>query len=177
MTLEKRVILRPLRTEDTDLLVNWRNNPLILATVLDPRPITAEQHLAWYNHLIQNDHHLEFIIELKENGKPIGRIGLNDVDYRNQKAEYSISLGDPTEWGKGYGVDASYLLLDFGFEELNLQKIYLKVFAENHRAVKLYDKIGFELEGTLRNEIYKNGHFQNLLYMSILRENYLARTK
>lgn len=173
MSETTRVILRPVMAEDTDLLVTWRNNPLILDTVFDPRPVTREQHLAWYNSLQATDTRIEFIIQLATTRKPIGRIGLTNIDYRNQKAEYSISLGDANEWGKGYGEEASYLLLNFGFRQLNLHKIYLKVFAENQRAVKLYYKLGFQLEGTLHEEIFKNGHFHDLLYMSIYRKDYL----
>lgn len=176
MSESTRVILRPVMAEDTDLLVTWRNNPLILDTVFEPKPVTREQHLAWYNSLQSTDKRIEFIIQLATTRKPIGRIGLTDIDYRNQKAEYSISLGDFSEWGKGYGEEASHLILNFGFRQLNLHKIYLKVFATNQRAVQLYYKLGFELEGTLRDEIYKNGCFQDLLYMSIYRKNYLKES-
>ncbi len=168
-----RVKLRPITTNDTAKMVIWRNNPLILKTVFNSRPINQTEHLAWFNSLINNPKRLEFIIEIVESGEAIGRIGFDNIDHFNQKAEYSISIGETTAWGKGYGSEASHLILEYGFNQLNLNKIYLKVFADNQPAVKLYEKMGFIVEGVLKKDVFKDGEFRDVLFMSIFREDYI----
>lgn len=172
MLRSARIHLRPVTLDDTDRMIAWRNNPFILDTVFNPRPITREQHEAWYHQLINNSERIEFIIAWNDSSEPIGRIGLDHIDYHNQKAEYSISIGETGAWGKGLGAEATHLVLDYGFRELNLNKIYLKVFEENQRAVQLYKKMGFVAEGVLAEEYFKQGEFKTILYMSILRKNY-----
>jgi diamine N-acetyltransferase len=115
---------------------------------------------------------MDYLRIRKENDKKIGTIGLSNIDYRNQKAEYGVLIGELDEQGKGYAKEASDILIDYGFYELNLQKIYLKVFHDNKAAIRLYKKLQFKEEGLLRKEIYKNGLFKDVLVMSILREEW-----
>jgi RimJ/RimL family protein N-acetyltransferase len=82
----------------------------------------------------------------------IGHVGLYQIDYRVRKADFGILIGDTNQQGKGIGKAVSCVILDYGFQQLNLHKISLSVLATNERAIKLYHSIGFQKEGIMRNE-------------------------
>ena len=105
-------------------------------------------------------------------GEPIGTAGLHDLDFVNGNAEFGISLGEKGEWNKGYGTDALHVLCDFGFGELRFERIELQVYAANARARRSYEKAGFTLEGTLRHRHFAEGRFEDVLIMSLLRDEW-----
>ena len=92
-----------------------------------------------------------FVICLREDGRPIGTIGLFDLSLLNGSAEFGISIGEKELWGHGLGTDAVEVLIDFGFGELRLERIELRVYDFNARARRSYEKVGFTLEGTERH--------------------------
>ena len=83
-----------------------------------------------------------------------------------------IVIGEKDCWGKGYGTDAMLTLCGFGFTQMNLHRIGLRVFPENQRAVTCYEKCGFEHEGRLREAIFKHGEYRDMLLMSILADEF-----
>ncbi|MGL4913964.1 MAG: GNAT family N-acetyltransferase [Romboutsia sp.] len=91
-----------------------------------------------------------FAIILKETNQVIGNVGFPKLDYINKLGEVGIFIGDKESWGNGYGNEALSLLLDFGFNLLNLNNIYLKVYSFNRQAIKCYSKVGFKEVGRLR---------------------------
>ena len=95
------------------------------------------------------------VIRLKENNKHIGNIKIDKVNYIHRNCEYGIMMGDKTEWGKGYAKEASIAIINYAFEELGLNKVNLGVIDSNDVAVKLYEKIGFVVEGVLKQNFYE----------------------
>lgn len=95
------------------------------------------------------------VIRLKENNKHIGNIKIDKINYIHRNCEYGIMMGDKTEWGKGYAKEASIAIINYGFEELGLNKVNLGVIDSNDVAVKLYEKIGFVVEGVLKQNFYE----------------------
>lgn len=85
-----------------------------------------------------------------------------------RRAELGIALGDKAYWDGGYGTDTMRTLCRFGFEEMNLHRIELWVFEENVRAQHVYQKVGFTVEGRLRDAMYKAGHYQDGILMGLL---------
>ena len=122
----------------------------------------------------QGDSLYNFVICLLADERPIGEVMLADVDRRNGSAEVGIFIGEPEEWGKGYGTEALRALVDFGFGELRLERIWLEVWTENARARRAYEKAGFALEGTIRNDRYEFGVLTSGDIMSVLRDEWLA---
>jgi RimJ/RimL family protein N-acetyltransferase len=112
-----------------------------------------------------------FAIEAND-GKYIGGCGANNLDMKNRVAEVGIFIGDKDYLGKGYGTEAMELLLQFLFDEVNMNKVSLNVIAFNKRAVRSYEKASFKLEATAREAIYRLGRYNDLLTMSILKEEY-----
>jgi UDP-4-amino-4,6-dideoxy-N-acetyl-beta-L-altrosamine N-acetyltransferase len=172
MLQSARLRLRVLEEKDGNKILVWRNQKEIIDQLFSCVGITARQHYDWYEKYVNDDRRLEFIIEIKENSRPIGTAGLNNIDYKNQKAELGIMIGEQDEQGKGYGKEAISILVQYAFNELNLQRIYLKTFYDNERAIELYRKLGFRQEGILRKEIFKNGKFKDVVVMAILREEW-----
>jgi RimJ/RimL family protein N-acetyltransferase len=84
-------------------------------------------------------------------------------------------IGDKAYWSKGYGTDALSTLLRFGFDEMNLNRIVLSVYSENGRARACYRKCGFVEEVVQRQEVYQDGAYMDLVWMSVLRDEFYAR--
>jgi RimJ/RimL family protein N-acetyltransferase len=104
----------------------------------------------------------------------IGAAGLHEVDFKNRHAAFGLSLGDKEEWGKGYGTEATALVVKYAFETLNLNRVWLHVFEYNERAVRVSEKTGFRHEGVLRQDTYREGRYWNTHVMAILREEWEA---
>lgn len=114
-----------------------------------------------------------FAVETLE-GELIGSLALFDINWHHRFARFGISIGKPYQ-GKGYGTDAIRILAGFVFQEMNLNKIKLTVFAFNHRAIRAYKKCGFQVEGVLREELFRNGRYHDVLVMGLLRSDFAAQ--
>lgn len=108
-----------------------------------------------------------FVID-NEDRKPIGLIILNNIKWEYRNCELGIVIYDKNYRGKGYGRDALNMVLQFIFEEMNMHLVYLKVAEDNHAALKLYNDLGFEREGVLRDRYFKSGRYSNIIVMSKL---------
>ena len=104
----------------------------------------------------------------------IGFCGLRDINRVDGSAEVAIHLGDPATWGQGLGTDAMRALVDFGFGELRLERIWLRVFDYNERAIRSYEKVGFVKEVLLRHDRFHRGAFHDVHLMGIIRPDWEA---
>ncbi len=111
----------------------------------------------------------EWIIEYKD--EFIGQVRLT-LDCENNKAKFAIGISNPEYWNKGIGTNVTKAILNFGFSELNLHKIYLKVLAYNKRAIKSYENVGFTIEGEERESAYINGRYETDIHMGILKSEF-----
>ncbi|HRJ76065.1 MAG TPA: GNAT family protein, partial [Anaerolineales bacterium] len=125
----------------------------------------------------QGDKSFRFSIRTLENDILIGSTGLWIQRWSQGDAWLGIFIGEREYWGKGYGTDAMRLIVGYGFSELNLRRITLGLHSYNERALKSYQKVGFQLEGRVRGEGIRDGVRYDDLYMGILREEWLALTK
>lgn len=98
---------------------------------------------------------------------------MHHINTIHRSVELQIRLGDISKRGLGYGTKATNLLLNFAFNDLNLYRVYLHVLSSNLIAIRLYKKVGFVHEGTLRKAAFINGNYLDLLMMGILREEYV----
>ncbi len=113
----------------------------------------------------------QFAIETLEEKLFIGRCGFTRVDFKNRVGELGIVIGLNNFRGKGYGTDAVKTLIQFGFDELNLRKIKASVFDFNTPAIQSYQKCGMEIEGTLKQELYREGAYHDVVLLSIIRKD------
>ena len=121
-----------------------------------------------------NSQSFRFSIRTLADDTLIGGVGLWIGSWSHSETWLGISIGERDYWGKGYGTDAMRLIVQYGFVELNLRRISLGLHAYNERALKSYQKVGFQLEGRMRGEGLRDGVRFDGLYMGILREEWLA---
>ncbi len=175
MILGKRVRLRGVEKRDIAQFVVWLNDPEVRDNLLMYWPLTEWEEEEWFEGLKKLDQaEKPLAIEaLTPNGwQLIGNSGFNGVDWKNSSAEVGIFIGNKKFWNQGYGSEAMQLLVNTGFNRLNLNRIYLNVFATNPRAIHTYEKVGFVHEGRFRQDIFLNGRYVDVLMMSILRSEW-----
>lgn len=165
------IILRPVEQTDLERLVAWRNDPSISKYFFNVFPLSMAGQRNWFEDLLEREDKRLFIIDTTEK-VPVGTVGLDNIDFKNQRAEFGSLLIQPSHQGKGLALDATKSLLKFAFDDLNLNRICLQVFDWNKPAIQLYLRCGFQEEGLLRQSVYKDGGFQDVLLMAILREEF-----
>ncbi len=171
MSLNSNLQLYPITENDTDLIVKWRNNINVKKNFIFQEQFTREIHLNWLKTNVFTEKALQFIINY--NGISIGSTFLRDIDYSNNKAEFGIFIGEDEYRGKGLGTQATLQILRYGFEELNLNKIFLRVLNNNTYAVNSYMKSGFQEEGLFKEDVYIKDKYYDVLFMSILKKEWI----
>ena len=169
--IKKNITIRPITVKDTDNIIKWRNKSSVNQYFIYRKPFTKESHLNWFHNKVQTGEVAQFMILVDD--EPIGSIYLRDIDHKNKKCEYGIFIGEESNCGKGFGKMASKLVIDYAFNELKLNKIFLRVFSTNIRAIKCYEKIGFKHEGLFREDVIIDGKPYDIIYMAILRKDWL----
>ena len=147
-----KVELRELSLNDTEKIVRWRNQDFVLENFIDKRLITKESHINYYHSRIETGLVKQFIIVCDE--IDVGTTFLRDIDYQKKEAEFGIFIGEKDYLSKGVGSKAAKLIVEFGFDQLKLDRIFLRVLANNVRAQKSYEKVGFHLDDS--NKYIKN---------------------
>ena len=169
---ENELYLRKIEYSDTDDIIRWRNQDEIRKFFIYQQLITKEEHITWLEDNIATRKTEQFIIVDKKKEHSIGSVYLRDVDYKNKKAELGIFIGEISYLGKGYGSKAAKIILKYGFNELGLNKVFLRVLADNSRAIRSYEKVGFQQEGYFRKDVLINGSFHDLIFMALLHDEF-----
>lgn len=176
----QRCYLRPL--ERSDLEGRWRhwlNDPEVTRYMFRGSfPTSDEANESFYEQVTApTDADLVLAIVTVDEEVHVGNVGLHRIDWINRSAEFGIIIGEPDQWGKGIGSEATSLIIGHGFNRLNLHRIWLGLFAQHEAAVKLYERIGFRVEGTLREAILREGNAQDQLIMGLLAHEYRAQLR
>ena len=175
----QQVYLRPAEREDLPHFVRWLNDGETSRDLAIRSPLSLALEESWFERLLQ-DHgrsRYHFVICLRADGRAIGAISLEDVDRENGNAAFGIVIGEPDDWGKGYGTEATRAICDFAFGELRLERVYLDVYASNPAGRRVYEKAGFVHEGTQRHTHFARGTFHDVHRMAILRDEWLAQER
>jgi RimJ/RimL family protein N-acetyltransferase len=169
-----QVYLRPLGLEDAVTLTAWLNDPEVTRNLLVYRPLTQMAEEAFLRKISESESDIVLGIMVREPEQFIGVTGLHHFDFRNCHASFGISIGDKTAWGKGYGTEATRLMVRYAFETLNLNRVWLHVHEYNERGFRVYQKVGFRTEGRLRQDVFRDGRYWDTLVMAVLREEWGA---
>lgn len=162
--------IRKLSQADLPERVRWMNNPAVYQTMHFTPPISLEKTIEWHKRNKQLQSRCDVVFE-DENGKLLAMGGLTCIDYTVRKAEFYIFV-NPDMQKRGIGTEATYLLCRYGFDVLNLHKIYLYTNSTNAGARKTYKKVGFRLEGVHRREMMTNEKYEDRLYYGLLAEEF-----
>jgi RimJ/RimL family protein N-acetyltransferase len=169
MAMDFRTYLRALEPEDYRITGPWHNDHEVMDTVTGPeRFVSLEYEKKWVNDAIFDQDNFRLMVCLKEDSRPIGIVSLTGIDWINRSASVGCIIADPSLRGKGYGMEATLLLLKFGFHERNLHRISASFLEDNISSRKVLKKCGFREEGLLKEAVYKNGRFHNLVSLAIL---------
>jgi diamine N-acetyltransferase len=177
MILGEKIRLRAVERDDLPRFTRWLNDPDVLQGLSLFAPIGLEHEEAWFaENLRQPPEGRGMAIDLRVRGgwEHIGAAGLHQIDQRCRIAEFGIHIGEKKHWNKGVGTDATRTIVRHGFETLNLNRIWLRVFEYNRRAQRAYEKVGFTREGVQREGHYYQGRYWDVLQYSILRREWDA---
>lgn len=165
-----KIYLYPITELDTEMVLRWRNSEFIRDHFIYRKEITAADHQKWLDEKVKTGKVVQFVICLCESNKPVGSVYIQNVDLLHKNAEYGIFIGEEAATGKGCGTDAAKLMIQYAFEVLGLHKLYLRVLSNNERAIRSYERAGFKVEGTMRDEVFVDGHFADVTRMAIIAE-------
>ncbi len=168
----EKIYLRPVEESDIDLFYYGRNNPDVREALFLFYPMTYEQVRNEIQSSLSSRENLTFTIVEKFSHKPVGQTSFVRIDYVSRMATFFLAIWDSEFWSKGYGTEATKLMIEYGFEILNLNRIQLHVAVENIKAIRAYKKCGFVIEGTLREAMYHHDRYCDFHLMSILRTEY-----
>lgn len=168
LTCDNLFFRRP-QLEDAEEIQKLKNNEkaaLLLGGV--HHSYTLEEIVNWINFHNNNPEEVLLVVEDQSAGKLIGHVGLYKIDKVAKKTEYGILLADDNSRGKGYGTKCTRTLVDYAFEELGMHKVTAEVLSENAASVAMFKKCGFSVDGCLRDDVFKNGRYYDVLSMSVL---------
>jgi RimJ/RimL family protein N-acetyltransferase len=168
----ERIYFRPLELEDEPLLRRWINDPNVWSTLLRRTPQNAIREREWIEKLYKDPAEVAVGIVVKDGDVLIGAAGLHAIDPVHRHAVFGILIGEIEQQNRGYGTEATRLIARYGFEVLNLHRISLEVFADNPRAIKVYERSGYALEGRERQRWFLHGHYVDGLRYGILRKDW-----
>jgi len=171
----ERIRLRAPEREDLPKFVDWLNDPEVREGISIVLPFSQAEEEIWFDEMIKRpapEHPMAIEIREADGWTMVGTCGFHEIYWRNRSAEVGILIGDKTRWNLGYGTEVMRLLLNHGFQTLNLNRISLQVFENNPRAIRTYKKVGFRREGVKRQAMYLSGQYHDIILMSVLRSEW-----
>ncbi len=168
----ERLILRPITEADAlDMFASLSDAESMRLTGTQQN-FTLEQVQQYCQRVAQADDRFDYAITVPGDPTYLGEVVLNDIDQINRSASFRIALASEKLFGRGYGTEATQLIVDFGFQSLKLHRIELEVYDFNPRAQHVYEKVGFVREGIRRDVLLWDGVYNSAIVMSILENEY-----
>lgn len=162
-----KITYRPIAENDLKDRVRWFNDPEI-SRYFGPEirnGSSLSKQCEWYKKLIESKDRKDYAIEIDK--KPVGNIGMVEINKIDGNAGLYIFIGDKEYWGRGVAAHSLKFITDYGFNKLKLHKIWLHVYGPNIRAIKCYEKFGFIIEGRHSEMVKLDGKFHDEIFMSI----------
>jgi RimJ/RimL family protein N-acetyltransferase len=179
MIYGERIRLRAAERSDLPMFVKWLNDPDVSRHLGLHLPLSLASEEGWFESMLKGTPEEQvLVIEKKqadESWLPLGNCSLMDINWRNRYAEFGIFIGEKEFWNQGFGAEAARLILKHGFATLNLHRIWLRVNANNPRAIKAYEKAGYVREGIQRQAMFQDGQYLDVIVMSVLRPEWEAQ--
>lgn len=160
------VSLRPLEQRHLAQTLTWRNDPELSRLLDRPNTVSPDEHARWFASLAGRDDTMFFAIEAgAETPRHVGNVWLAEIDRRNRKAEVRVMIGAADQLGAGIGSAALDVLARHAFAVLHLHRVYAYVLTLNPRARRAFEKAGFALEGTLRDDRWDGTRFNDVFLL------------
>ncbi len=168
----KDINLLPLSADDLEMVRQWRNSPEVAAYMYNDHFITEEQQKNWFASLQKNTSAKCWIIEY--DGKKLGLVSVTDINSTFSSCSWAFYLGDNSVRGAGIGGKVEYNIMKYVFEELKLIKLRCEVFVFNDNVIRMHEKFGFRREAYYREHCFKNGKFEDVVGLAILKSEWEA---
>lgn len=160
--------MRPIKMSDAGRFVKWLNDKEVHKFLqAQNRNLTLKKEKIWIRKAVKDRINRHFAIETA-NREHIGAVSLENVDLKHHRATFGIFIGDKKYWNQGLGTDAAKTIINYGFAKLKLHRIELSVMSYNPRAIRVYKKLGFKLEGKKREHVFYKSRYRDSLNMAIL---------
>ena len=173
----EKVRLTMVKHDDIERYAQWFGSDIEMMRQLGfmpTFPMTLADEEQWFEHALEESDLFGFAVRTLENNQLIGNVALMRINWQSRASEVGISIADPAFRNSGYGTDTMRVILRFGFMEVNLNRIWLRVFSHNPRAIRSYEKVGFQHEGAIRASMARDHQYFDILIMSILRREWVA---
>ncbi|OQO92415.1 GNAT family N-acetyltransferase [Saccharomonospora piscinae] len=172
------VVLRPVSVTDVPGLLTMLADPEVQRLTGTHRALESgrerEQAEWWYATRADHDDRLDLAITARESGEYLGEVVLSELDTHNRSCAFRIALAGSRHLGRGYGTEATRLVLAHAFDTVGLHRIELEVFAFNPRAIHVYEKAGFRWEGTRRQALRWDDEWIDAYVMAVLAHEWRA---
>jgi RimJ/RimL family protein N-acetyltransferase len=169
-----QVYLRPLGREDLNGRYRaWLNDPEVMGYMeTGIFPSTAEDLERFFREVTGTRNQVIMAVADKKTHQHIGNVKLGPIDWVHRRTTFGILIGEKKFWGKGVGAEATRLIVEYAFGRLNLNRVDLGVYAEHESAVRCYERVGFKIEGRMRQDFFHQGKYKDRLWMGLLRSEY-----
>lgn len=165
-----KISIRKFEQKDIKNKITWINNPENNQFLHYDLPLEYQKTIKWFEGIKGRADRFDAVIEA--DNIPVGLIGLLNIDRKNKKAEYYICMGETQYKGKGVAKEASLLLLTYAFETELLNRVYLYTEVENVSAQKLFDNLGFEREGIIKDDLCTSKGFVDRYVFGLRKEKW-----
>lgn len=169
--------LRPITALDTDSLLSMRNSFSVRCNFPNNRPIVESIHKEWISKTLNSISRAQWLIIASNDSTTIGSIWLENIDNENSHAEFGFYLSSSTFKYSGISVESEYLVLDFAFSVLGLNKIYCETLSINAQVSKMHKRMGFSTDGIFREHILRNSDKYSLIHQSLLSSEFYNITR
>lgn len=161
----KNLLLEPIQLKHiSERYLSWINDKEVIKFLEITKKYDKTELTNYINKIIKDKNGFMWAIIIKKNNLHVGNIRIHSIDKKNKFCHYGIMIGDKNYWGKGIAFEATNSIFEFCFTNLRLRKIYLFVSEKNGSAVKLYKKLGFEIEGILKRHLkFENDYCDSIL--------------
>lgn len=162
----EKIYLRPIIKEDIGFLNKWKNDEEVYKYLGGGyMPTSIDQQMKWLDSMIDTSGNNKRYIICEQNNKPIGMVGLYNINWIHRNCEIGIYIGEKDKKCRGYGKESCELIEEFAKQHLNLRKIKLNVVCENNKALKMWLSLGYKKIGEYINERFIEGEYKNLTIM------------
>jgi RimJ/RimL family protein N-acetyltransferase len=156
--------------DDLGFLQDTLNDPAVWRMLGSRTPLTGQQEREWYEELASADNGtVNFVVAV--DGDPVGALGVQGVDDVDGSAELGLFLAED-HWGNGYGTAAGRLATNYAFDQHRRHRVVARVFEGNEASARLWEKLGFELEGTHRDQVFANGEYLDVRCYAVLEDEW-----
>jgi UDP-4-amino-4,6-dideoxy-N-acetyl-beta-L-altrosamine N-acetyltransferase len=159
-----------LKEEHLEQVRLWRMKPEVSEYMYTSPDISSEEQKQWYRDIKNDQTKKHWIIEV--DGEWVGLVNLYNIDLINKRAYWAYYLGETSVKGKGIGTQVELNILQYVFDKMGLNKLCCEIFTSNEKVIKLHEKFGSNIEGTLRNHIYKDGKFHDIVTMGMMKSDW-----